>query len=97
MAFLAGVPASRLGEEVGWTTVYYYSAHEEDRRDIWRHQWRQRLKIDKALHLSASFSSPSARNSHLFLLKARETNLNSMMSFSLLRFRSFTFDSCISL
>jgi len=50
MAFLAGVPSSRLGEEIGWTTVFYYSRHEEDRRDIWRHQWRSRMKIDKGKH-----------------------------------------------
>jgi len=47
MAFLAGVPKSRLGEEIGWTTVYYYSKHDEYRRDIWRDQWRSRMNIDK--------------------------------------------------
>lgn len=47
---MAGVPVSRLGEEVGWTTVWYYSAHEEERRDVWRHQWRARMKLDTVRH-----------------------------------------------
>jgi len=40
------VPISRLGDEAGWTTNHYYSKHESQRLEIWRHQWKMRLDLD---------------------------------------------------
>eukprot|EP01125_Pyxidicula_operculata_P010333 TRINITY_DN3407_c0_g1_i2.p1 TRINITY_DN3407_c0_g1~~TRINITY_DN3407_c0_g1_i2.p1 ORF type:complete len:138 (+),score=10.09 TRINITY_DN3407_c0_g1_i2:9-422(+) len=38
-------PVKRLGEESGWTTVFYYSKHTPERREIWRDQWKKRADI----------------------------------------------------
>jgi len=47
---MASVPVTRMGEEIGWTTLYYHSRYTDDRRDIWRSQWRSRMKIDNDKH-----------------------------------------------
>lgn len=39
-------PVERMGPEIGWTTLHYYSKHDEVRRDIWRDQWKSRQKLE---------------------------------------------------
>eukprot|EP01124_Arcella_intermedia_P019561 TRINITY_DN26881_c0_g1_i1.p1 TRINITY_DN26881_c0_g1~~TRINITY_DN26881_c0_g1_i1.p1 ORF type:complete len:169 (-),score=49.85 TRINITY_DN26881_c0_g1_i1:125-631(-) len=40
------VPINKLGEEIGFTTVFYYSKHTPERREEWRHQWKKRADLD---------------------------------------------------
>lgn len=39
-------PVERMGPEIGWTTLHYYSKHDEVRRDIWRDQWKKRQNLE---------------------------------------------------
>lgn len=39
-------PVERMGPEIGWTTLHYYSKHDEVRRDIWRDQWKKRQQLE---------------------------------------------------
>lgn len=41
-----GCPVHRLGDETGWTTLYYFSSHDVVRREEWRHQWKRRQESE---------------------------------------------------